>query len=366
MNILGSNILRRLGAIIAFMCFLSSFIPIFRFLYPLLAIVCAPRWKPRPNELPLITLILFLIGLGIFAFPDTLMYLRVIGFHFGFVILHQSLRSLGFKPNEKVFLYTLLFFIPLEAILVNTLLDPRTMPNYPVPIDPTHGTHIAADGVYQRPYSFGGNASVSSVVYAALLGSKAISLGNCILFSLPIFLTASFSGIIGFFIVILSKVCSSLRLKSLRFRKKSLLLLLSSIPIFLLLLLYSLSFLESLPDFLSSKVSFEYFLFLMQQKLERIMILDGTDFLVNLFGDFDSLKAGGDSSMINYIYSHGLLAFILLFIYIIPNLNSANIIQVTVIVFGSFHYHVIFSALGQLALAMFLLNSEKKLSYDAK
>ena len=89
----------------------------------------------------------------------------VIRFCWGFLLFYLVFKS-GIQIQVDKLLIFLSILTIIEAVLVNTVIPAELLPNYPIAGTPGHYAEI---GGYQRPYSFGASASVTSVILAALL-----------------------------------------------------------------------------------------------------------------------------------------------------------------------------------------------------
>lgn len=67
---------------------------------------------------------------------------------------------------EKIIILLYSFTLS-EALLINTLIQPYDLPNYPSFEDGK--TEWVSEGLFQRPYSFGASASVGSSLLVALI-----------------------------------------------------------------------------------------------------------------------------------------------------------------------------------------------------
>ena len=85
-------------------------------------------------------------------------------FYFGFIIYLPFFASFRNHTLFTKITYFLIFSLFIETVLINTIIDPRMMPNFP-----TANSHFAVDGNYQRPMSIGGIASFSSVIFVILI-----------------------------------------------------------------------------------------------------------------------------------------------------------------------------------------------------
>ena len=82
-------------------------------------------------------------------------------FFWGWVIFYLIFKNQGINKIKIEKILILLCLLTLsEAVLINTLVQPFDLPNYPNFEDGK--TEWVSVGLYQRPYSFGASASVGS------------------------------------------------------------------------------------------------------------------------------------------------------------------------------------------------------------
>ena len=171
-----------------------------------------------------------------------------------YLILKDRYISIHFIANTLV---ALSFIVLLEAVLINTIIDPWSLPNFPEN-DGTVGEYNAVLG-YQRPYAFGGNATVGSSLIVALIAISRVRGWKLWLAVFVVFIFVSGTGILALMLLILIRY-KGLILKSL-------------IPV--LSIIFSCYYL--LPELfnsavfeLSRKVGFEYINTLFWFKLDQI------------------------------------------------------------------------------------------------
>ena len=99
--------------------------------------------------------------------------------------------SYGYWINLDLLLKILCILVIGEAILINTFIAPYELPNYP----DTSSNHFSPENMYQRPYSFGGSASVTSAILVTLMASLRLNFRSSLL---PIAATLSCMSGTGF------------------------------------------------------------------------------------------------------------------------------------------------------------------------
>ena len=259
-------------------------------------------------------------------------------FYFGFVIFYLYFKSDNNFDFSKVFII-FLFFIPIEALLINTIISPKVMPNFP---SEEAFSHFSLTG-YQRPYSFAGNASISScivIAIAAFLFPK-----NRKYNALLIFITAVFSSGTGWLAYFLFRVWNRIKILFFIF------------SIFSILSVLYYNELINLMGMLSSKISAEYITLILEYKLLQFSsLLNDFTYFDMIAGNLVKLNYnyGGDFGWLYFSLVFGFLSFIIMSIYIFSKINRHTIIPVTILFVFTFHYPVIFFIPGQIFLGFLL------------
>lgn len=278
----------------------------------------------------LYSLSLLLVNLFFF---DAALVLSTFRFYFGFICFYIYFKSGKDFPVKNIFIL-LLILVPLEAFLINTLISPHSMPNFPNADALSHFN----PGGYQRPYSFGGNSSVSSSILVVLLSmvsisslSRYIAIGNVFIFS-------SGSGLISLFLLFLAN-----RMK---------LIAMSFIVIFVVVVVYHAAIIDFV-DALGGKVNSKYILFLIDFKFIQVTnnFKDFT-FVDYLFGSLTSIRDGygGDFGWLYFVLGYGFFSFFVLVFFITSKATKETIIPITISILATFHYPVIFFLPGQIVL----------------
>lgn len=271
--------------------------------------------------------------------------LRVFGFHWGFIFYYLFFKRFNKFLNIKNLFYVFSIATIIEGILVNTILEAKNLPNYPLEEATSHFSSI-----WQRSYSFGGNSSVTGVLIITLLSLLPFSKLRFLIVSVVMIFSSSASGIFSFFIY------SGFNLR--KFWKWSFFIII----FFIGLTIYILNKRYGNEVGYFSKVSFDYVSFLFNDKLERlIQSLRDMNITQHIFGTFNPLYAGGDFTFLNFYLYHGLSGLIILGSIILTNLSSRNKLPIFLLIFFSLHYYIIFSAPGQIIFGYLLsLNRIKK------
>ena len=260
-------------------------------------------------------------------------------FYFGFILFYSF-----FKKN-KIYNFNIIFiivtvFIWIEFLLINTVISPELLPNHP---DLSASSHHSTNVIFNRPYSFGCNASVSSslfVVIFYLTSDKFKNFLTHLLFIITITIFMSGTGMICLAIFYFSK-----------------LLKLVFILLFLIPLIY---YIHQFPFFY--KISYEYFAILLDYKLYQLsMIFENYVFLSFLFGDIDgiSLEAyGSDFGWPIFVSCYGIIGLFIVLSIIFYNINKSNFLPIFILLISTFHYPTIFFFTDQVFLG-YLLNYKR-------
>ena len=270
--------------------------------------------------------------LGVNGFVDGIYVIR---FYWGFLLFYLAFKS-GIQLQVDKLLIFLSVLTIIEAVLVNTVISAEGLPNYPV--TGAYG-HFADPGGYQRPYSFGASATVTSVVLTALLAMTDLGWRSKLLAFTAISACMSGTGFVVLFVYLLARTAKILYF-----------LLMPAI----VCLVYKGSELGL------DKISIEYFSFLYDFKMDQIrdQISSQSIFIgVPLKEGVDG--PGGDFAFLTFIQFNGLVGVLLFLIFIVVNTNKKNWLSLLIILLGAFHYGTIFYLPGQLILGYLLnLNSE--------
>lgn len=285
----------------------------------------------------------------------------------GWIVVYMFLyyTKARININRLILFYSIAVIV--EAILVNTIVPASMLPNYPnLELSPNHQTHFM--GFYQRVYSVGCNATVSSTIMCLLLAYREVLNKNRydwrgwkidVLAVISIILFASGTGFSLYIIYLLYKY-NLLKVKN----------ILLGILFLFLLIVVSTSLVEG-SDSLFSRFSYIYMQFLWDFKLEQIMeaiyLLEIDSFFLGCAYNDIPLQLWGDFAMKDFFISWGVSGLILLFGFILKNINKVNCFILLLSVLGLFHYGGVFSFPGQLCFAYaMMLNSHSIAYYGTK
>lgn len=265
-------------------------------------------------------------------------------FYFAFKGVHLS------NTFFKRILIILSLLVIVEACLVNTVVSVSAMPNYPSGIESVSSGHYTAPGAYQRPYSFGGNSSVTPVLLLSLMVLIPLGFWSTLLPLLAVLISASTTGYLVLFIFIVLKLRKHLNLFRL------LILILSISSGVLILFTYNKAFY----NFISIKISFAYLAFIYEyiniQWLEAVNFPTFWDFLFgnNYIPYNATVGFGSDNGAFSFIFLNGFLGVLLFLSFIAITLKEKCILPVVLLIIGTFHYPVIFFIPGQMLFGYLL------------
>lgn len=282
------------------------------------------------NELLIVIFLLSYLIISLF-FSDLVSVIVSFRYHFGFLIFYFYFRSFNSNINFKHFFIFILLLTIIEMFLINTIIDPRLMPNYPeYDYINNFSTHFNFD--WQRVYGFAANSSILSTHLVVIF-----SIINLKLFILPLFFTilliGSGTGLVAFVIYLLTYLKENIF--------KFLFL------IFPLLIIIFLLFYDRNEFLVFNKIFSLNFYTLIDTKLFFLKNFFNTELSYILFGNINE-NIGGDFAWASMLTSHGLLSFIIINIFMLSKCNKENIFPILLLILTSYHYYTIFSLPGQI------------------
>lgn len=260
----------------------------------------------------------FILILGANGIADGLYVIR---FFWGFLIFYLIFRSgIDIRPDKLLVFLSALTLA--EALLINTVISAESMPNFP---STQMSSHFAEEGEYQRPYSFGGSASVTSVILVTLLSiSKVGRLGRWATIA-AITSCMSGSGFFALFIYLFASIRP--------------LLIVIFFPL-LIGIVFSGEF---------YKISVDYIGYLLQFKIDQFSTQIPVDsILLGIPLDGELNRIGGDFALLSFVTLNGLVGLFFLLLVVFLNLNKENRLAAFILLTGTVHYGVIFFLPGQL------------------
>ena len=282
---------------------------------------------------------------------------------FGIIVLlifskidYVRLYFFKFLSSQKIYFFFLIVLF-LEAILINLIFDPYQL----------YGEeHLSSNlGFYNRPLGFSGNSSSTATLitawyYSLNFKDRAYTKLKFLFYTFSIIVLMSSTGFIIYFIAIFLKIF----LKNKNFFKKAIQYLLYTILLFILFLILSKNFFQ--------KLSLDYILNVVEIKLfSDFETLLSENLLINLFGNgllFDIPINGSDFAWFNLIFAHGILGFLLYFLLIFTFSRKKNWIQnilpITILFIGNFHYSALFTLSGSFLFSKLIMSNERNFNYE--
>nr|WP_308757874.1 hypothetical protein [uncultured Bacteroides sp.] len=272
-----------------------------------------------------------------------------------------------FSRNSFNLRFLLLFFcisVIIEAVLINTCLPPSYWGNYP-DLDENVTHHTAFFGFYQRPYSVGCNATVSSTILCLILmliesmkkNEGIVSIGKIEYFLsfIVVILFASGTGLFLYLLFWMYKFNMFTKIK------RVLYLILTLVIVF-----YIVTYASTLnSENIFSKISSDYLSFLFDFKkmqiedtlyvLHKDSLLLGANFPVK-----ENYPLWNDFSLNDFILSLGCCGSFFFLLFLVLKSNRINRPVIFCGVLGLLHYGGIFSMVGQLIFGYSLALREKK------
>lgn len=345
-----------------FLPLLGSVIPGYIFIvFSLLGILCYASYSKW--GILLFSVVCVLLGLKLnqmSLWTDVEVLFRYfLGWIVVFLFLYYT--KVRININRLICLYSIAVIV--EAILVNTIFSASMFPNYPdLELAKSHQTSFM--GFYQRVYSVGCNATVSSTImclllaYREALNKKGYDWNDWkidVLAGFSIILFASGTGFCLYIIYLLYKH-NMLKWKN----------ILLAVLIFLLLIYISTLFVEG-SDSIFSRFSYVYMQFLWDFKMEQIMdaiyLLRLDSFFLGCAYDDVPLQLWGDFAIRDFFISWGIGGLIVLFVFITKYINKVNAFILLLSIIGLFHYGGVFSFPGQLCFAYAMLLNHHSITY---
>lgn len=285
------------------------------------------------GSLIFLSLILFLSG-------KTLLNIFIdLRFWWGWIIFYLIFKKFTFSNNFlKNTLVILCLIIIFEVLLVNIIVDPWLLPNYPTYED--GGSEYNKN--YYRPYAFGHSPSVGSSLIVILIVLTKAKGWRFWLSVFCVFLFKSGTGALLLLIVVISRYF---------------ILFVKVIPLMTFIIITNLIFpslFETILNELSQKISWAYTKEILDQKLvgfkNEFQLINNYELL---FGDIYGGR-GGDFGWMLFLFNNGIFGLFLMIFLILNKLNSYNAFALFIIVLATFHYPVIFYLPGQMLFGYIL------------
>jgi hypothetical protein len=316
-------------------------------------IILYTTYKTTYYKTPMFFL-LFAVIIYILKFfqPDNFTLIRYFQVYFGFIIFYIMFSAMKGAVNKETIGIMMALFIISEAILINTVVDPHLLGNFPSFNGVIPDDHLTSYfGFYRRPYGYGTNASMTSTMLVVMYSISDRTKTKRLL-ATAILLSASITGyglfLIALFLVSKRKVLITIVLGS----------LLIAIQIILQQIDVHFAYRVS-PQFVWMIIEYAFEQNLNLLRPDDYSILFGTNYLID--GEAIYLT---DNGMAPFFYTNGLL---LTFAYLgTPFWQGSYKSKIPFILLfvGIFHYPAIFTMPGQVLFALLLTN--KLTTIDAK
>lgn len=296
--------------------------------------------KPKKINKPEFMLIIFFIvqilvqTLNNVEFIYILMDFRFYWFWALFLrIANDEIVSSTFK---KIFIFFCILTI-IESLLINFIISPNLLPNfyqYPISEDNRAGYY------YQRPNSLGGSSSVASVILVTFFSIIEM---NTLMYLIGILTLILFASGTGFSIFIVHILLESIKRNF--FLKGLIYISILSLPvIFIDIQGLELFFSKMSPEYFNEMIDFKY------KQIGQLYNITSVEFIFGKMG----IYRGGDFGLFAFFYANGIIGTLLLFYFIIKNINKTNYIPISLLFLGTIHYPTIFFLPGQVLFGYLL------------
>jgi len=300
---------------------------------------------------------IFIAGLSVlllvqFTLKEGLPFILDLRFFWGWVIFYFIFKTN--KVNQNILSTVLLVLSILtlvEAVLINSIIEAKILPNFPD--FNKAASHFVSSVFYQRPYSFGGNATVGSSILVTLLAACNV---RGLQFWIVVFAILSFisgTGTLMLFLVLIVK-----------YRQLMLTILIPGSVVLITISIFFYDWLALVINRFSNKVGPQYIQYLFNEKINQaVSRYDDMELYMIIFGYPRNIHEGygGDFGLLSFVTLNGLLGFLLISILALYHFNRANRLPLFVILLTSLHYPVIFYFPGQVVFGLLLSLNQGKL-----
>ncbi len=314
--------------------------------------------KNKLSGIELVTLFgLLFLFLAHFVVRDPIHVVMDIRLYWGWLVFYFIFKSCVIDQRflKTVFL-VLIAMTLVEVILINTVIEPYKLPNFPP--EGTSMAEYASWTIYQRPYGFGASPSVGSVLLVVMMALLSVQGWLFWLSSFTVLAFISGTGSLTLLVLIVA-----------RYKLKVFLGLFIVVPIIGLAYLLFDEFVSYLIEIISYKAGPNYFMRMVDWKLNQMHeFTEGIKFHEIIFGDpnvFVTFR-GGDFGLFAFVLSNGILGAILFLLMVFSHVNKANRLPLFLIVLGSGHYSAVFFVPGQMLLGLLLSIGKEGLSGSNK
>jgi len=285
--------------------------------------------------------------------------LTLFRYYFGFYVFYLYFKCRHVELDFEKLLLFIFIVICLEALLINTVIDPTVLPNYP-PTAEEDVINKTFMNFYKRPYSIGNNASITGTLIIAILfyaystgvGLNQTKLNTIFYLSfLSILLLASGTGLMLLILFLIYRLKPFKNIVN------------SAMSVLLVALLYYVIFKTEITNFDDfDKISSIYFDFLIEFKSQQIedvlaKMHHGYQYLIGIeFENKTEIVTWSDFAWNNLFECFGIIGVLLTLAFLFVKANKYSYLPVCLFVIGAFHYAGMYALPGQLFLGYILAN----------
>jgi len=265
-------------------------------------------------------------------------------FYFGSYFFYIYFRISNVRLNIKNILLTLSILTILEAVAVNTIINPSMLPNWPLSAEDTLLHGISRGGLifdsftYLRPLGFGGNSSItSSLLISLLLYLNRLKKDTFLISFLAMIAVISLYSGVGYILLSLYLLFFS------RVKKISFLCLVT---------LYIYSYGSNI-----QKVDYVYYQYILLDIIGNLFdVVKSLDYVEIFSGQNRAIEhaIGGDFYWLYLFQWFGLFGVFFYVCIILLNSSKINFFPILFLVISTLHYHTIFAIPGQLIFGYLL------------
>lgn len=285
-------------------------------------------------------------------------------YYFGLYIFYLFFNNFTWELDVEKLLMLICGAVIVEAVLVNTIINPAYLPNYPKSsMNGIMNFETNFFGFYQRPYCIGNNASITGTIIMVLVftldyikkqqGLK-ISFKIMTLATAAIILLASG---VGFMLYLLFHVLKVQPFKN---------MLRAIISIFTLLLMYILIFVVDIGGSSGfEKISALYINFLIEFKTGQVetvfsKLQENNSLWIGMpFTSPVELIVWGDFAWNDLFFCTGYIGLFTTVLLLLVKANRYNKIPVLIFALATFHYSAMYALPGQMLVGYFFSSKFK-------
>lgn len=284
--------------------------------------------------------------------------LVLLRYYFGFYIFYLFFNNIDFNFKLDKLLIIICSSVLIEAFLVNTIIKPEWLPNYPKGASGSvFSTKIM--GFYQRPYSIGTSTTITSTIVMVLVFYVFAPINKILLkktkrtLIISVITVVAIASGTGYMLLLLFFIYKTRPFKNIVYA------LISS---FLMFILYYLIFIIDIGAFNGlEKISSTYLEFLYNFKIFQIdnvlaNILTTTNELLigNKYNSATELMIWSDFAWNNLFECTGYIGLGITVLFFLFKMNKYNYIPMFIFIIGAIHYGASYSLPGQMLIGYFL------------